>query len=438
MSSSELPPPPTRLRPGNVPLSSLVLPETFTESVHPDEAIKQAARQPHTWTRCPGAAFNVRRGPNYKDKRKKAPSASSLYEVFAVDVHSSETKLAHIGRVAALPPDPAPPPRASLPPYVIINWMVPNYPPSGLIGPKRSNGPGWNLVLYCRLSDAVRSQLAHAASGDGSATGGAATSAAGRPASVDLLRRFMHPVDGARLRGERLKCIMGLADTERPSFGMVLKQMILRYNFKPFLSKTASFCYVGPDYFEIDIDIHTWGHAALSAFNTVKEKMAALLPRVAVVVEADGDDEMPEQASAPLNSRLPPSRVARCLLSSAPALTSCPLVAQVIAGVFLTNLDPARAAPINAELAAYLSDAANHTPPFARTKSRLPIRRPSGEEGATPVASPVIGPSDGEEFDASGSELTPPSRSPLPERELQGAAKQRAQVCAASEPAEVQ
>ena len=429
MSSSELPSPPTRLRPGNVPLSSLVLPETFTESVHPDEAIKQAARQPHTWTRCPGAAFNVRCGPNYKDKRKKAPSASSLYEVFAVDVHSSDTKLAHIGRVVALPPDPSPPPRASLPSYVIINWMVPNYAPSGLMGPKRSNGPGWNLVLYCRLSDAVRSQLAHAASGDGSATGGAATSAAGRPASVDLLRRFMHPIDGDRLRGERLKCIMGLADTERPSFGMVLKQLILRYNFKPFLSKTASFCYVGPDYFEIDIDIHTWGHAALSAFNTVKEKMAALLPRVAVVVEADGDQEMPEQVSVPLPSRLPPS---------APALTTCPLAAQVIAGVFLTNLDPARAAPINAELAAYLSDAANSTRAFTRTRSRHTIRRPSSEASTTPVASPVNGPADAEDFDVSGPDLTPPSRLPLPEREVDGAAKQRAEVSAASEPAEVQ
>ena len=104
--------------------------------------------------------------------------------------------------------------------------------------------------------------------------------------------------------------------------------------------------------------------------------------------------------------------------------------------MFLTNLDPARAAPINAELAAYLSDAANSTRAFTRTRSRHTIRRPSSEASTTPVASPVIGPADAE--DLSGPDLTPPSRSPLPEREVDGAAKQRAEVSAASEPAEVQ
>ena len=117
----------------------------------------------------------MRRGPNYKEKRKKAPSAPALYEVFAVDVHASERKLAHIGRVVELPTDPSPPPRdAGLPPYVIINWMVPDYAPSGLLQAKRSDGPGWNLVLYCRLSDAIREQLARRA-----ATGGSGSSSSG-------------------------------------------------------------------------------------------------------------------------------------------------------------------------------------------------------------------------------------------------------------------
>ena len=55
----------------------------------------------------------------------------------------------------------------------------------------------------------------------------------------------MNPAEGGRLRGERLKCIMGLADTEKPAFNPLLKAAIAHNNFKPFLSKTASFCYVG-------------------------------------------------------------------------------------------------------------------------------------------------------------------------------------------------
>lgn len=155
-----------------------------------------------------------------------------------MDTHASEQKLPHIGRVVALPDDPHPPPASSgLPPYLLINWMVPNYPPSGLLQQKRSNGPGWNLVFYCRLSEHARALLQDADGREAERR---------QMAAIDLLRRFMHPTEGAKLRGERFKCIIGMADTERLSFGMVLKQMILRYNFKPFLSKTASFCYVGP------------------------------------------------------------------------------------------------------------------------------------------------------------------------------------------------
>lgn len=100
-------------------------------------------------------------------------------------------------------------------------------------------------------------------------------------------------------------------------------------------------------YFEIDVDIHTWGNAALSAFNTVKEKLASLLVRAGVVIEASADDEMPER---------------------------------ILAGTFLTHLDPAQAMPIAPELAAYLSDATNHVPPLNRTKSDArPSREACGE-----------------------------------------------------------
>jgi hypothetical protein len=365
--SAELRPPPRRLQPGNVPLSQLRLPQPPPNGEALDEFLRQAECQPHTWTHCAGRAFRVRRGPRYDKNHTKAPSDAALYDVFAVDVFSSEAKLPHIGRVAELPDDTtALPGGCGLPPYVIINWMVPNYPPGGILGHnKHSDGPGWNLVLYCRVSDALRATLA----GDSGAE-------APRP-SVELLRRFMHPSEGARLRGERLKCIMGLADLEKPGFGMVLKQLIARcvllllsrptcssllppssrllpllclppqcalalcaslsltrlcspplhapcgrYNFKPFLSKTASFCYLGRNYFEIDIDIHT-----------VKGKLPKMLLRGAVLVEADTDEEMPEQ---------------------------------IIASLCMTQIDPSRAPQLEESLTAYLNEPANYVPPLLR------------------------------------------------------------------------
>ena len=337
-----------------------------------DAAVKKNPPPQHTWPQCPAASFKLRCGPNYKATGKKAPSADALYEVrspawrlpppspcrrdssrntrltrarirlppsqvFAVDVFQSPTKLSHVGRVVALPPDAdPPPPDCGLPPYVIINWMVPNYAPgSALLGSKKTNGPGWSLVLYCRLSDAVRALLREGL--------------AAQMPSIDLLRRYMHP-SGSLLRGTRLKCVFGLIDKEGPAFGMVMKQMISRYNFKPFLSKTASFCYGGADYFEIDVDIHTWGSTALSGFNTVKEKIPQMILRGGVVIEGDGDAEMPEQ---------------------------------MLASVLLCRLDPKRAPPFPAELARYLSETQHHAEPLPRY-SRI---RPGAVDAASPPAS---------------------------------------------------
>ena len=148
--------------------------------------------------------------------------------MFAVDAFTTSQKLAHIGRGVRFPEAPDALPReAGLPPFLILNWMVPNYQ-RRMFGAKQTDGVGWNLVCYCRLNP----EVAAAWRADGSVS----------PA-VALLKRFMHPTLGQRLRGERLKCIIGLADVDEPGFGPMTRQLVGRYNYKPFLSKTASTSY---------------------------------------------------------------------------------------------------------------------------------------------------------------------------------------------------
>lgn len=278
--------------------------------------ITRAPRSPHTWTQCPGAAFHVRQGPNYAHTGKKAPSGAPLYEVVACDAFTSETKLSHLARVMALPDEPS---CSDLPPLLIVNFMIPNYPPSGLLATaKRIDGPGWNFVLYCRLTADVRKAVEN-----------------GRPASpaVDLWRRFVHPTEGLPLRQNRVKMIFGLTDTEEPGFSLVTKTLVNRYNYKPFLSKTAcSFYSVPGRYFEIDLDIHTWSSAALNGLNTIKSRMSTCLGRVGTVIEADDDEDMPEQ---------------------------------MLAGVYLTYLDPAKCRPFDPTLTRYLNDESNLIPPLS-------------------------------------------------------------------------
>lgn len=316
--SDEAPPaestePPARITPG-VTITQNQGPEP-SDSGDPDSWMNRAPRVPHTWAPCPGSAFQVRQGPNYAVNGRKAPSGFPLYDVVACDTYQSDTKLSHVGRVTTLPEEPS---VSDMPPLLIINFMIPNYPPSGMMTAKRVDGPGWNLVLYCRLSAAVRTALEQ-----------------DQPVvpAVELFKRFVHPTEGVALRQNRLKMIMGLLDVEEPGFNMMTKSLVGRYNCKPFLSKTASSFYSVPGkYFEIDVDIHTWSSAALNGFNTIKARMCALLGRAGVVIEADDDDEMPEQ---------------------------------ILAGVYLTHLDPSKARSFDPALTRFLSDERNYVPPLA-------------------------------------------------------------------------
>jgi hypothetical protein len=263
----------------------------------------------------PAHTFNVRCGPDYERSRKKLPSGPALYEVYGIDAYSSEQKLAHVGRVIQLPePDPAVE-ALGLPSLLVINFMIPNYPPSGLLKKKVSDGPGWNLVIHCRLADATLADI----------------SAGRTPPSVELFRRFVDPVNGSALRKNCLKCIFGAVDPNEPGFNMVTRKLVTSYNFKPFLSKTASSFYRAKSYFEIDIDIHTWGQTALSGFNSIKSRMSRMNIRGGIVIEADGDEQMPEQ---------------------------------MLFANYLSHMDPTMVDPFPAELTAWLSDARNHIPPL--------------------------------------------------------------------------
>jgi len=207
--------------------------------VHPDKLTLAADRTDHSWSSCPGHAFVVRHGPNYAATGRKEPSLPSLYEIYAIDGYTSETKLPNIGRCVALPQWEAEGAAAAsalgLPPNLIINFMVPNYAPGGLVTAKRSNGPGWNVVFYARLS-ATALALAEKSRKEGGEL----------PAALRLFRRFVDPVAGAALRKQRTKNIFAMCNVSDVGLPTVTKSLVSRYNAKPFLSKTAASFFLVP------------------------------------------------------------------------------------------------------------------------------------------------------------------------------------------------
>ena len=198
--------------------------------------ITRAQRAPHTWTQCPGAAFHVRQGPNYAVTGKKArspvekasrawpasaaraavmgrgwpelgaargvlrrckhrptesqpagwpeggaglepvrfssqaASAAPLYEVVACDAFTSETKLSHLARVMALPDETH---CSDLPPLLIINFMIPNYTPSGTMATRtrtRTLALALTLTLTLTLTLALALALTPCRSSSSSST----------------------------------------------------------------------------------------------------------------------------------------------------------------------------------------------------------------------------------------------------------------------------
>merc|ERR1712113_32071 len=88
-------------------------------------------------------------------------------------------------------------------------------------------------------------------------------------------------------------------------------------------------------YFEINVDVHLWGATPLNALGTIKSRISKAILRCGVVIEADGDEEMPEQ---------------------------------ILAAGIMSYLDPFQAPEFPPDLAAFLLDERNH-------KERLPVSR---------------------------------------------------------------
>ena len=172
------------------------------------------------------------------------------------------------------------------------------------------------MAFVCRLSDGVRD-----------------AAAAGRPcAAVSLLRRFLHPEEGQQLRQERLKVIAGVADVAEPRYSLVQRQLVGSLNYKPFLSRTASSFYAAPErgYVEVDIDLHLWSAATLSAFKPLLSRMFKATQRAGIVVEAESDEQMPER---------------------------------MLMGAYISYLDPDARPPLPAEVVDYLVNDEAHTTP---------------------------------------------------------------------------
>jgi hypothetical protein len=115
-----------------------------------------------TWSSCDPNRFNLRIGPDYTKNKLKQPSQGSLMNVVGVEFLQSTTRIDDIGSKVELPSEwttynsSDKQHRIPVSPLLILNFQFPSEIPNPLLSlfsAPINDGPGFSVVLYCRLNE---------------------------------------------------------------------------------------------------------------------------------------------------------------------------------------------------------------------------------------------------------------------------------------------
>ncbi|KAF6265439.1 hypothetical protein COO60DRAFT_1623849 [Scenedesmus sp. NREL 46B-D3] len=240
------------------------------------------------WDECESSNFQVRSQDYMRSKLKQA-SSKAIYRLVGMDLFSTDTKAYHVAKQFALPATGPPVmcksasgsgPDVALPPLLIMNVQLPDYP-AAFWG--ANDGPGQSIVYYLQLRDDFDPDTFE------------------NKAALGLLQRFVtngREVDGSPTR-DRLKMIVRVANLEEWARVAPLHtteyKLLQNYNEKPVLTKPQQMFYVGPNYLEVDLDVHSYAFLARKALWGYHDRIATLVWDNGFVIQGNSSDELPEQ-----------------------------------------------------------------------------------------------------------------------------------------------
>lgn len=244
-----------------------------------------------SWTPNPrGVGFKLR-GKTYMRDKHKIPSEAPFYITKAVLAFKADEKCGDWIK-NLFSDDLGTKVRGVVPTVLIANIMVPNYKPTGGLFLKGQNndGPGHNVVVLSRLSDAAQKMFEDTANWDD------------LPVDYKLLLRYLkgdgtgrvdsHP-HAMVVRQQTKMVVMVVSGHE--NLPWVVRQAVAHGNGKPFMVNRASTFIARSGAFEINVDAHNFSNMALNGLRTVHSSLGKLILDVGATVQGENEDELPER-----------------------------------------------------------------------------------------------------------------------------------------------